>query len=168
MRLDGGAEKILAAHFNKPQFTNRSCHLDNIFKPRRKLPQMGWVDERHVALLVDHHLMLARGINYFGRQRHPVRAGMGLSRQYGMPSRLRNNLTDSLTVGRHIYGPDICFHGAPPAMHDQRIVSNILERFVRQPGAFQPGGHNYKRHFFFPNKTQISNREIAAKQLLCF
>ncbi|MEQ1522539.1 MAG: hypothetical protein ABL936_14815, partial [Aestuariivirga sp.] len=39
-------------------------------------------------------------------------------------------------------------------MHDQRVVPNVLEGFVRQPGAFQPGRYNYKRHFFFPNKTR--------------
>jgi len=77
---------------------------------------------------------------------------MGFTREYNTSPRLRNDLTDSFIVGRHIYGPYICFHGALSTMHDQRIFSNILERFVRQPGAFQPGRHNYKRHFLFPNQ----------------
>ena len=127
---------------------------------------MGRIDERHVTLLVDHDLMLTLGIYYLGRQRRPVRATMSLSRQHGLPARFHNNLNDGLAVSRHIHGSNVCFHGAPPTMHDQRIVSNILERFVRQPGTFQAGGHNYERHLAFSWSTlKTSTREPVTRQL---
>ena len=109
-------------------------------------PEVPGIEKGHVALLVDHLLMLAPGIDHRGGNGDTVGAAVGITGQNRPAALPVDRLGNDRRVGGDPDRTDIGLDRPAPAVDNQRLAANEPHRLVVEPGAPEPRRDNDECH----------------------